>query len=67
MSYKKCKTIEEKREYILKYDLNESDKKIVIFDKISETSLDIIYAKYSGEEFKEKKRYKPTYIEHKKY
>jgi hypothetical protein len=67
MKYKDCKTREEKREFILKYDLSESEKKIVIFDKIAETTLDIIYAKYSGEKLKEKKRYKPTYIEHKKY
>lgn len=67
MTYKKCKTIEEKREFILKYDLTESDKKVVIFDKIAETTLDIIYSKYSGEVFKEKERYKPTYIEHKEY
>lgn len=67
MKYKDCKTKEEKREFILKYDLSESDKTIVIFDKIAETTLDIICSKYSGEELKQKKRYEPTYIEHKEY
>ena len=47
MKYKDCKTKEEKREFILKYDLSESDKTIVIFDKIAETTLDIICSKYS--------------------
>jgi hypothetical protein len=61
------KTKEEKREYLLKIKLNKNDKEIVEFDKIATTTLDILYSKYSGEKLKEKKRYTPKYIEHKKF
>tara|TARA_R100001463_G_scaffold28410_5_gene65083 strand:+ start:3424 stop:3624 length:201 start_codon:yes stop_codon:yes gene_type:complete len=61
------KTKEEKREHLLKMNLNDNDKEIVEFDKIAITTLDILYSKYSGQKLKEKKRYTPKYIDHKEY
>jgi hypothetical protein len=61
------KTKEEKREHLLKMNLNNNDKEIVEFDKIAITTLDILYSKYSGEKIKEKKRYTPKYLDHKEY
>jgi|TARA_R110000803_G_scaffold136697_1_gene203623 hypothetical protein len=65
--YWSLETKEDKRKHILKMDLKDCDKKIVEFDKIAETTLDIIYSMYSGDKMKEKKRYKPKYLDHKKY
>ena len=67
MKYKDCKTKEEKVDFILKMNLTDNHKKIVTFDQISLSTLDIIYSIYSGHKLKEKKRYVPKYIEHKKY
>ena len=61
------KTKEEKREHLLKMNLNDNDKEIDEFDKIAITTLDILYSKYSGQKIKEKKRYTPKYLDHKEY
>jgi len=65
--YWTLKTKEDKRKYLLNMNLKEEDVKVVEFDKIAETTLDIIYSIYSGDKIKKKKRYKPKYIEHKKF
>ena len=65
--YWTLETKEDKRKYLLNMNLKEEDEKIVEFDKIAETTLDIIYSMYSGDKIKEKKRYKPKYLDHKKF
>lgn len=67
MKYKDCKTKKEKVEFILKMGITDNHREIVKFEQISLSSLDIIYSIYSGEKLKEKKRYTPKYIEHKKF
>ena len=67
MKYKDCKTKKEKVEFILKMNISDNHKEIVTFEQISLSTLDIIHSMYSGEKLKEKKRYTPKYIEHKKF
>jgi hypothetical protein len=58
---------EEKRELVLNYNLSKTDKEIVIFKEIAETTIDIMYEKYSGKKLRRKKRYVPKYKEHNQY
>jgi len=67
LKYKHCKTKKQKVEFILKMNITDNHRKIVTFEQISLSTLDIIHSIYSGEKLEEKSRYVPKYIEHKKF
>jgi hypothetical protein len=65
--YWKLKSISEKRELALKYITNEKEREMIKFDKIAETTIDILFAKRFNQKYEVKRKYVAKYKDDNNY
>lgn len=65
--YWKLKSISEKRDLALKHITNEKEREMIKFDKIAETTIDILFAKHFNQKYEVKRKYMPKYKDENNY